>query len=109
MAHGSPQYDELRHADTHRFLQVQARHTGLGAPGTPRAAARLEGRDRRRDRAHGRRGRRPVATILDTGLMVMFRDRAALDAYQKNPHHVPVAQFGAGICEHVVAVDFLDS
>ena len=45
----------------------------------------------------------------DTGLVVMFRDRAALDAYQKNPHHVPAAQFGAGVCEHIVAVDFVDS
>jgi hypothetical protein len=43
----------------------------------------------------------------DTGLVVTFRDRAALDAYQNNPHHVPVAQFGRGLCEHVVAVDFV--
>jgi hypothetical protein len=42
----------------------------------------------------------------DTGLLVVFPDRAALDAYQKNPQHVPVAQFGAGLAEHVVAVDF---
>jgi hypothetical protein len=42
----------------------------------------------------------------DTGLMVTFRDRAALDAYASNPQHVPVAQFGASISEHVVAVDF---
>ena len=42
----------------------------------------------------------------DTGLSVVFRDRAALDAYQKHPRHIPVAQFGAGLCEHVVAVDF---
>jgi hypothetical protein len=43
----------------------------------------------------------------DTGLVVTFRDRAALDAYQKNPHHVPVAQFGVSLCEHIVAVDFV--
>jgi hypothetical protein len=42
----------------------------------------------------------------DTGLSVTFRDRAALDAYQKHQRHVPVAQFGVGICEHIVAVDF---
>ena len=42
----------------------------------------------------------------DTGLIVTFRDRAALDAYQKNPTHVPVAQFGVSLCESIVAVDF---
>ena len=42
----------------------------------------------------------------DTGLSITFRDRAALDAYQRHPRHVPVAQFGAGLCDHVVAVDF---
>jgi len=42
----------------------------------------------------------------DTGLAITFVDRAALDAYQKNPRHVPVAQFGVSLCEHIVAVDF---
>jgi hypothetical protein len=42
----------------------------------------------------------------DTGLAVTFPDRAALDAYQTNARHVPVAQFGAGLSEHIVAVDF---
>ena len=42
----------------------------------------------------------------DTGLMITFPDRAALDAYQKDPRHVPVAQFGASLSEHIVAVDF---
>ena len=42
----------------------------------------------------------------DTGLAVTFRDRAALDAYQTNDRHVPVAQFGASLCEHIAAVDF---
>lgn len=42
----------------------------------------------------------------DTGLSVTFRDRAALDAYGKDPRHVPIAQHGASISEHVVAVDF---
>ncbi|MBI3492282.1 MAG: Dabb family protein [Acidobacteria bacterium] len=42
----------------------------------------------------------------DTGLSITFRNRAALDAYQKHPRHVPVAQFGVGLCDHIVAVDF---
>ena len=42
----------------------------------------------------------------DTGLVIGFRDRAALDAYQRHPRHVPVAQFGPASCESVVAVDF---
>ena len=41
----------------------------------------------------------------DTGLAVTFPDRAALDAYQQNDRHVPVAQFGVSLCEHIVAVD----
>jgi hypothetical protein len=44
----------------------------------------------------------------DTGLVVLFADRAALDAYQKNPHHVPVAQYGVSLCDSIVAVDFVD-
>jgi hypothetical protein len=43
---------------------------------------------------------------FDTGLVVTFTDRAALDAYQKDPLHVPVAQFGVRLCEQIVAVDF---
>ena len=42
----------------------------------------------------------------DTGLVVIFPDRSALEAYAKDPQHVPVAQFGASLSEHVVAVDF---
>jgi Stress responsive A/B Barrel Domain len=42
----------------------------------------------------------------DTGLMITFRDRAALDAYQKDPQHVPVAQLGVDLSDHIVAVDF---
>jgi hypothetical protein len=42
----------------------------------------------------------------DTGLAVTFADRAALDAYQTNDRHVPVAQYGVSLCEHIVAVDF---
>jgi hypothetical protein len=42
----------------------------------------------------------------DTGLAVTFPNRAALDAYAKDPTHVPIAQHGASISEHIVAVDF---
>jgi Stress responsive A/B Barrel Domain len=42
----------------------------------------------------------------DTGLAITFPSRAALDAYQKNNQHVPVAQFGVDLSEHIVAVDF---
>ena len=42
----------------------------------------------------------------DTGLMITFRDRAALDVYQKDPRHVPVAQLGVDLSDHIVAVDF---
>lgn len=47
------------------------------------------------------------ARSYDTGLIVTFPDRAALDAYQKDPAHVPVAQYGVTLAEHIVAVDFL--
>ena len=42
----------------------------------------------------------------DMALVVVFSDRPALDAYQKNPQHVPVAQFGASLCDSIVAVDY---
>jgi hypothetical protein len=42
----------------------------------------------------------------DTGLIVRLKDRAALDAYATDPQHVPVAQYGASLCQHIVAVDF---
>jgi hypothetical protein len=42
----------------------------------------------------------------DTGLAITFPDRAALDAYQQNDQHVPVAQLGVALSEHIVAVDF---
>jgi len=42
----------------------------------------------------------------DTGLAITFPNRAALDAYQKNDQHVPVAQFGLSLSDHIVAVDF---
>jgi hypothetical protein len=43
---------------------------------------------------------------FDTGLAITFPNRAALDAYQTNATHVPVAQFGVSLCEQIVAVDF---
>ena len=42
-----------------------------------------------------------------TGLVVVFRDRAALDAYTIHPEHVLVADFGRSISEHVASVDFI--
>lgn len=42
----------------------------------------------------------------DTGLVAVFRDRAALDAYTIHPEHVKVADFGRGISDHVASVDF---
>jgi hypothetical protein len=43
---------------------------------------------------------------FDTGLVVLFRDRAALDSYATHPRHVPVAQLGRDLSETIVAVDF---
>ena len=42
----------------------------------------------------------------DTGLVVTFRDRAALEGYQQDPRHLRVALVGAERCEQIVAVDF---
>jgi hypothetical protein len=42
----------------------------------------------------------------DTGLVALFRDRAALDAYTIHPEHVRVATFGKTISEQVASVDF---
>jgi hypothetical protein len=46
------------------------------------------------------------ARSFDTGLVVVFENRAGLDAYAVDPRHVPVAQYGAGLCQQIVAVDF---
>lgn len=46
------------------------------------------------------------ARSYDTGLVITFRDRAALDAYQTHPRHVPVAAFGPASCVSIVSVDF---
>jgi hypothetical protein len=45
------------------------------------------------------------ARSYDAGLIVIFPDRAAHDAYQQHPEHLPVAQFGRDICEAMVVVD----
>lgn len=42
----------------------------------------------------------------DTGLVAIFRDRAALEAYTVHPEHIIAADFGRGISEHVASVDF---
>ena len=42
----------------------------------------------------------------DTGLLVIFTDRTALSGYRDHPRHVPVAQFGVGLCASIVATDF---
>ena len=47
-----------------------------------------------------------LARSYDTGLVAVFRDRAALDVYTVHPEHIKVADFGRGISEHVASVDF---
>ncbi len=42
----------------------------------------------------------------DTGLVVSFRSRAALDGYATHPRHEPVAKLGRDLSETIVAVDF---
>jgi Stress responsive A/B Barrel Domain len=46
---------------------------------------------------------------FDTGLVAVYADRAALDAYTIHPVHREVAAFGKQIAERVVSVDFLSS
>ena len=41
-----------------------------------------------------------------TGLVAVFRDQAALQAYTVHPEHIKAAEFGRAICEHVASVDF---
>lgn len=43
----------------------------------------------------------------DTGLVAVYKDRAALDAYTIHPEHILVADFGRAISENVISVDFL--
>ncbi len=44
----------------------------------------------------------------DTGLVAVFRDRTALDAYTIYPEHIIAADFGRSISEHVASIDFED-
>ncbi|GAC1446382.1 MAG: hypothetical protein NVSMB56_04530 [Pyrinomonadaceae bacterium] len=44
----------------------------------------------------------------DLGLVVTFRNRAALETYTVHPEHVKVAEFGQRIHEHIASVDFED-
>jgi len=43
---------------------------------------------------------------FDAGLLVLFRDRAALDGYATHARHVPVAKLGRDLSETIVAGDF---
>ena len=43
---------------------------------------------------------------FDTGLVVLFENRAALDHYTDHPEHQAVAALGKTISEQVVSVDF---
>ena len=43
---------------------------------------------------------------FDTGLVAVFRNRAALDAYTIHPEHIKVVAFGKAISEQVASVDF---
>jgi len=43
---------------------------------------------------------------FDTGLVAVFRDRTALEAYTVHPEHIKVAAFGKAISEQVASVDF---
>ncbi len=47
-----------------------------------------------------------LARSYDVGLVAVFRDLAALEAYTVHPEHVLVANFGRTISEHVASVDF---
>lgn len=45
---------------------------------------------------------------FDTGLVSVFPDRAALDAYTVHPEHQKVAALGKELARQAVSVDFLD-
>lgn len=42
----------------------------------------------------------------DTGLVAVFQDRVALEAYTVHPEHIKVAELGRSISTHVASVDF---
>jgi hypothetical protein len=43
---------------------------------------------------------------FDSGLVAIFRDRAALDAYTVHPEHIKVVAFSMTISQQVASVDF---
>ncbi|HEY6232463.1 MAG TPA: Dabb family protein [Pyrinomonadaceae bacterium] len=43
---------------------------------------------------------------FDTGLVAVFKDRGALEAYTVHPAHIKVVAFGTTISEQVASVDF---
>ena len=43
-----------------------------------------------------------------TGLVAIFRDRAALETYTVHPEHIKAAEFGRTIAKHIASVDFED-
>jgi hypothetical protein len=45
---------------------------------------------------------------FDTGLVAVFPNREALDAYTVHPAHQEVVTFGRQIAANVVSVDFID-
>jgi hypothetical protein len=45
---------------------------------------------------------------FDTGLVAIFADRNALDAYTDHPEHQRVAALGRELSQQTVSVDFLD-
>ncbi len=45
---------------------------------------------------------------FDTGLVAVYPDREALDAYKEHPAHVEVVAFGKEIAERVISVDFFN-
>ena len=78
------------------LLHLVSSSTGRRGQARPRGCtpARCAGLQtlRRRDRAEGWRGARALAAIVTIPASpITFPDRAALDAYQKNDRHVPVA------------------
>ena len=49
-----------------------------------------------------------IPRSYDLGLVAVFRDRAALEAYNVHPRHQAVVELGRSISEHVASVDFED-
>ena len=47
-----------------------------------------------------------LSRSYNSGLVALFRDQAAFEAYTVHPDHVKVAEFGRAISESVASVDF---